>query len=102
MNLEIGPFTIVSDNSQFTLYQKRSVERTVKGKKTGEVVLEDSFCGYYSTLDSCLKYGLPRHGLLRSDCLTLSDVVEELKSYRKLIEKALNPGSFFIRTKIKG
>jgi hypothetical protein len=86
MNLVIGPFTIVSDSSQFTIYRKNSF----KDKKTGEIKVADTFCGHYSTLDSCLKDGIIRHGLLQSDCLTLTEVLEEIQNYKKWVTDILD------------
>lgn len=104
MNLEIGPFTIVSDSRQFTLYRKNSI----KDPQTKEIKVVDSFCGHYSMLDSCLKDGIIRHGLLQSECFTLSEVLEEIKQLKKWIDDTLNlpkPAmkmtSCFCRTKSK-
>ena len=82
MEIQIGKFKILSDVTQFIIYEQRTTGE--KAKNAGEVV--DKVVGYFPTIESCLKV-IPTKALLRSDATTLKEAIDELKMYRNLILK---------------
>jgi hypothetical protein len=89
MNIQIGKFKITSDSTQFIL----SVEgvRGIKSKEVGEKY--DDVCGCYSDIHSCL-IGIHRHLLLKSDAILLSEVIDLIQEYKKIIMDIYGPKTF--------
>jgi hypothetical protein len=84
MEIKIGQFKIVSDSTQFTIYEEKTTGE--KAKNSGEIV--DKVVGYYSTFESCLK-AIPTKALLRSDATELWQAIQVVESYRDMISDAL-------------
>jgi hypothetical protein len=84
MHITVGKYDIDSDAAQFILSQKRITgeKANTPGEETKTII------GYYSTLESLFK-ALPTRMLMRSDAVGFVRVLDEIKEYRLMIEKAI-------------
>ena len=79
MNIRIGKYAITSDSICLTLHEVAT--RGENAKNPGEEYL--SAIGYYGDLEQCMQ-GLLRHVGRTSEATTIRELLDEIRSIRKM------------------